>query len=386
MRPIINENENFLNHLITEMALCSSQVCGKETESTLKCPICLKEGRESVFCDQTCFRSCWSHHKFIHSQEDGKPYNPFPNFQYTGDLRPNYPLTPRKSVPKHIKLPDYAKDGKPYSEIKNDRLGKIPIMSEKDIEKIRKVSKFGREVLDAVARNIKPGVTTEELDVIIHRESVKRNCYPSTLNYYNYPKSFCTSVNEIICHGIPDQTKLKDGDIINLDVSLYYLGFHTDLNETYYVGDKAKSDPDIVRLVETTRECLDLAIKHVKPGVPFREYGNIIEAHATKNNVSVVRTYCGHGTNQLFHSQPNIPHYAKNKAIGIAKPGMIFTIEPMLCLGTYKDITWPDSWTSATQDGKYSAQFEHMLLVTEDGCEVLTARFDDSPGGPVARI
>lgn len=369
------------------MAICSSNVCGKETDSTLKCPICLKEGRESVFCNQTCFRSCWSHHKFIHSQPDGNnPYNPFPNFNYTGDLRPNYPLSPRRTIPKHIKQPDYAKDGKPYSELKNDRLGKIPIMSDKDIEKIRKVSRFGREVLDAVGRSVRPGITTDELDAIVHKETIKRNCYPSTLNYYNYPKSFCSSINEVICHGIPDQTKLRDGDIINLDISLYYLGLHTDLNETFYVGDKAKCDADIVRLVETTRESLDLAIKHIKPGVPFREYGNIIEAHATKNNCSVVRTYCGHGTNQLFHSQPNIPHYAKNKAIGIAKPGMVFTIEPMLCLGTYKDVTWPDNWTSVTEDGKYSAQFEHMMLVTEDGCEVLTARLEDSPGGPVERI
>lgn len=259
------------------------------------------------------------------------------------------------------------------------------MLTEKEIEKVRKVSKLGREVLDIVAGHVKPGVTTDELDAILHRESVKRNCYPSPLNYYNYPKSFCTSINEIICHGIPDQTALKDGDIINLDVSLYYLGFHTDLNETYYVGDKAKADPDTVRLVETTRECLDLAIKHVKPGVPFREYGNIIEAHATKNNCSVVRTYCGHGTNSLFHCQPNVPHYAKNKAIGIAKPGMVFTIEPMICLGTYKDVTWPDNWTSATADGRWSAQFEHMMVVTEDGCEVLTGRVEGSPGGAVTR-
>lgn len=368
------------------MAICASSVCGKETDSTLKCPICLKNNMESIFCDQTCFRTSWSQHKAIHPQDDGQVYNPFPNYNYRGDLRPCYPLTPKRSVPKHIKLPDYAKDGKPVSELKNDRLGKITILTEKEQEKIRKVGAYGREILDAVAKHVAPGITTDELDAILHKECIKRNCYPSPLNYFNFPKSFCTSVNEIICHGIPDQYKLKDGDIINLDVSIYYLGFHADLNETYYVGDKAKCDPDTVRLVETCREALDLAIKAVKPGLPVREIGNVIEEFATKNNVSVVKTYCGHGVNQLFHCQPNVPHYAKNKAIGICKPGMVFTIEPMLCLGTYKDTTWPDNWTSSTQDGKYSAQFEHMLLVTEDGCEVLSARKPDSPGGPIARI
>ncbi|CAD1813076.1 methionine aminopeptidase, type I [Candida parapsilosis] len=368
-------------------SVCAAPQCGKETNSMLKCPVCLQAGISSVFCDQNCFRSSYSIHKAIHKSDDGEEtYIPFPNFSYTGDLRPHYPLSPRRSIPKHIKLPDYAQHGKPISEIKNDRIGKIPVLTPKEITKIQKVSKVAREVLDITASHIQPGITTDELDEILHRECVKRNAYPSPLNYYNFPKSLCTSVNEVICHGIPDKTKLKDGDIINLDVTIYYMGFHSDLNETYYVGDKAKSDPDTVRLVETTRECLDLAIQAVKPGVAFRELGNIIEKHASENNCSVVRTYCGHGCGTLFHCQPNIPHYAKNKAIGIIKPGQVFTIEPMLNLGTYKDCTWPDKWTSTTQDGKRSAQFEHMLLVTEDGVEVLTARNENSPGGPIPRI
>ncbi|KAL6450291.1 MAP1 Methionine aminopeptidase 1 [Candida maltosa Xu316] len=367
--------------------ICAAPQCGKETQSALKCPVCLKDGISNVFCDQTCFRSSWSVHKSIHKPEDGsEEYNPFPNFEYTGDLRPHYPLTPRRSVPKHIKLPDYAQHGKPISEIKNDRVGKIPVLTPKEIEKIKKVAKISREILDITASHIKPGITTDELDAILHKECVKRNAYPSPLNYYNFPKSFCTSINEVICHGIPDKTKLQDGDIVNLDVTIYYLGFHSDLNETYYVGDKAKCNPEIVNLVETTREALDLAIKYVKPGIAFRELGNIIEKHASENNCSVVRTYCGHGCGELFHCQPNIPHYARNKAVGIAKPGQVFTIEPMLNAGTYKDVTWPDNWTSTTQDGKPSAQFEHMLLVTEDGCEVLTARTETSPGGPVPRV
>lgn len=193
----------------------------------------------------------------------------------------------------------------------------------------------------------------------------------------------CTSVNEVICHGIPDQRKLIDGDIINLDVSLYHEGYHGDLNETYYVGDKALADRDSVRVVETARECLDEAIKLVKPGMAFRDPGTVIEKHAKSKGCSVIKTYCGHGVNSLFHCAPNVPHYAKNKAVGIAKPGMTFTIEPMISLGTYKDKTWPDDWTSVTQDGSRTAQFEHTLLVTENGVEILTARFGDSPGGAV---
>jgi len=170
---------------------------------------------------------------------------------------------------------------------------------------------------------------------------------------------------------------------VNVDVTLYHGGFHGDLNETYYVGDKAKANPDAVRVVETARECLDQSIKLVKPGMLFRDAGNVIEKHAKNRNCSVVKSYCGHGINQLFHCAPNIPHYAKNKTVGAAKPGMCFTIEPMINIGTYRDKTWPDDWTSVTADGSLSAQFEHTLLVTEDGVEVLTARLPDSPGGPV---
>ncbi|KAF6071701.1 methionine aminopeptidase, type I [Candida albicans] len=350
-------------------SICAAPHCGKETESALKCPVCLKEGVSSVFCNQICFRSSWAIHKGIHKAEDGsEDYNPFPNFEFTGELRPHYPLTPKEPS---LNILNYSTMPKMVN----------PSVKSKTIESGKSL-----EVLDITASHVKPGITTDELDAILHKECVKRNAYPSPLNYYNFPKSLCTSINEVICHGIPDKTKLQDGDIINLDVTIYYLGFHADLNETYYVGDKAKCNPELVNLVETTRECLDLAIKHVKPGIAFRELGNIIEKHASENNCSVVRTYCGHGCGALFHCQPNIPHYAKNKAIGIAKPGQVFTIEPMLNVGTYKDLSWPDKWTAVTQDGKCSAQFEHMLLVTEDGCEVLSARTETSPGGPVPRI
>jgi methionyl aminopeptidase len=199
-----------------------------------------------------------------------------------------------------------------------------------------------------------------------------------------FPKSVCISPNEVICHGIPDQRVVLDGDIINLDVTLYHEGFHGDLNETYYVGDKAQADADSVRVVETARECLENAIGIVKPGMLFRDPGNVIEKHAKSRDCSVIKTYCGHGINQLFHTTPNIPHYAKNKAVGTAKAGMCFTIEPMISLGSHRDKTWPDDWTSVTVDGSRTAQFEHTLLVTEDGVEVLTARLPTSPGGPIS--
>lgn len=193
-------------------------------------------------------------------------------------------------------------------------------------------------------------------------------------------------MNEVICHGIPDQRPLLDGDIVNLDVSLWFDGYHADLNETYYVGEKARTNPDTVRLVETTRQCLDKAIAHAKPGVAFKEFGDIIEKHAKSQGLGVVKTYCGHGINTKFHGAPNVPHYAKNKAVGKLRPGMTFTIEPMVTLGNWRDQTWPDDWTSVTVDGRPSAQFEHTLLVTETGIEVLTARKADSPGGAVTMI
>jgi methionyl aminopeptidase len=205
----------------------------------------------------------------------------------------------------------------------------------------------------------------------------------------------------VVCHGIPDQRVLLDGDIVNLDISLYHGGYHADLNETYYVGDRAKADADSVRVVETTRECLDKAIELVKPGTPIREFGKVIEKHAKSKNCSVVATWGGHGINTEFHPPPWIPHYAKNRAVGVCKPGMTFTIEPILTLGKPREVYWPDNWTNVTVDGKRTAQFgaykksfhncrfyanvriEHTLLVTETGVEILTAANENSPGGPI---
>ncbi|KAH9224339.1 peptidase M24, structural domain-containing protein [Leptodontidium sp. 2 PMI_412] len=369
---------------------------------TLQCPTCLKLGiKDSFFCSQDCFKRSWSTHKALHKSKgnflsnfitpkvvsepdpDTGTYDPFPTFPYTGPLRPVYPLSERRKVPKTIQHPDYHKDGIPHSEQTFPGRTKIEILDKAGQEGMRKVCRLAREVLDIAATAAVPGVTTDYIDEIVHNACLERNSYPSPLNYGHFPKSVCTSLNEVICHGIPDQRVLVDGDILNIDVTLYHGGYHGDLNETYYIGDKAKADPDNVRVVEAARESLNEAIKAVKPGGLFREYGNIIEKHCKSKKCSVIRTYCGHGINSLFHCSPNIPHYAKNKAVGAAKEGMCFTIEPMVALGTYRDKTWPDDWTSVTQDGKRTAQFEHTLLVTADGVEVLTARFPDSPGGPI---
>lgn len=310
-------------------------------------------------------------------------FNPFPNFPYTGPLRPVYPLSAKRTIPKTIPHPDYAADGIPKTARSLLRPNKVELLDAKAQEGMRTVCRLAREVLDIAAAALRPGITTDEIDEIVHKACIERNSYPSPLNYNHFPKSVCTSVNEVICHGIPDKRVLLDGDIVNLDVTLYYKGYHGDLNETYYVGDRAHADPDSVRVVETARECLEAAIQLVKPGALYRDFGNVIEKHAKSRGCSVIRTYVGHGINSVFHAPPNIPHYAKNKAVGECKPGMTFTIEPMVALGKYRDVTWPDNWTSTTIDGKRTAQFEHTLLVTETGVEVLTARTASSPGGPI---
>ncbi|OAA44718.1 methionine aminopeptidase 1 [Beauveria brongniartii RCEF 3172] len=368
---------------------------------TLQCPTCLKLGhKDSFFCSQDCFKKSWGTHKSMHKSQSNilhhllapkaiSPdpatgfYNPFPSFPFAGKLRPVYPLSEHRTVPRSIPHPVWSEDGNPkYSRSLSSRT-KFEILDAKGIEAMRKVAKLAREVLDLAAAAAVPGVTTDYIDEIAHKACVERKSYPSPLNYNHFPKSCCTSVNEVICHGIPDKRVLLDGDILNIDVTLYHEGYHADLNETYYIGDRAKADPDNVRVVEAARECLDEAIKAVKPGVQIREFGNIIEKHAKIKDCSVIRTYCGHGIGKLFHCPPNVPHYAKNKTPGECKAGMTFTIEPMIALGKYRDITWPDNWTSTTIDGKRTAQFEHTLLVTEDGVEVLTARNENSPGGAI---
>ena len=216
---------------------------------------------------------------------------------------------------------------------------------------------------------VAPGVTTEELDWIAHQAYIERGAYPSTLNYHGYPKSICTSVNEVICHGIPDDRPLEDGDIVNIDVTAYLDGVHGDCNATFLAGDV---DPESRALVEVTRECRDLGILAVRPGRPLSDIGRAIELHASAHGYGVVRMFVGHGIGQQFHISPSVPHYYTAEASALMQPGMTFTIEPMITLGTWREKMWDNGWTAVTVDGRRTAQFEHTLVVTDDGADVLT--------------
>mmetsp|Transcript_46917 Transcript_46917/g.75094 ORF Transcript_46917/g.75094 Transcript_46917/m.75094 type:complete len:251 (+) Transcript_46917:143-895(+) len=240
---------------------------------------------------------------------------------------------------------------------------------------------LGRAVMDAVAAAIAPGVTTDALDRICHVMSVMNGAYPSPRNYMGFPKSLCTSVNEVVCHGIPDARPLEDGDIVNLDITVYLNGYHGDLNETYLVGTGAGDKPRAEsgkKLMATALESLELAIASCRPGMRFRDLGELIQGVGNNAGFGVVKDFCGHGIGSLFHCAPNVPHYARNKAVGVMKAGMTFTIEPMLNEGTHKCKHWPDGWTAVTADGGRSAQYEHTLAITASGVEVLTARTANS--------
>ncbi|CAG9320168.1 unnamed protein product [Blepharisma stoltei] len=338
--------------------------CG--SASTLRCPTCIKMWRpSSYFCSQDCFKRNWGAHKAKH--ED--------NITYTGPLRRGY-VTPMRTVPDHIEKPDYAVTGIPVSEHKARSDREIPVYSTEELDKIRYSSRLVRECLDLCHRMIRPGLTTEEIDIAVHEFCLSRNAYPSPLNYYHFPKSVCTSPNEVVCHGIPDSRPLQNGDIVNVDISIYYQGFHGDANETYLVGEVADSSKLLVR---TTYEALMKAIEACKPGVRYSEPGNIISKYVEERGFSVVRSYCGHGVGRMFHCAPTVPHYAKNKTPGIMRPGHVFTIEPMINMGNWRDQKWEDDWTAVTVDGQRSAQFEHTLLITETGVEILSGRLETSP-------
>jgi methionyl aminopeptidase len=278
-------------------------------------------------------------------------------------IRPGV-ISPMRSVPVHIPRPDYAETGRP------SRPGEMADVKSPDvIARMRRAGKAAAQVLEITSKAVRPGITTDELDAIAHEAYIQLGGYPSTLNYHGFPKSLCTSVNEVICHGIPDSRALEDGDIVNLDITIFLDGVHGDCSATFFVG---KVDPDSERLVRVTRECLDLGIAAVKPGRPISDIGKAIEDHATKHGMSVVRAYCGHGIGERFHSSLQIPHYYEPDAKTIMQPGMTFTIEPMINLGNWQHRTWDDGWTAVTADGSRSAQFEHTLLVTEQGAEILT--------------
>ena len=277
-------------------------------------------------------------------------------------LRPGR-VGPMRSVPDGIPRPPYAESGEAM------RRSEDVVKDADTIERMRRAGRAAAEVLEIGAAMIAPGVTTDEIDAVVHEAYIERGGYPSTLNYHGYPKSLCTSVNEVICHGIPDDRPLRDGDIVNLDVTIYLDGVHGDTNATYAVGTIT---PAARRLVDVTRECLDLGIEAVRPGRPFFDIGRAIEAHATANGYDVVRAFVGHGIGEQFHTDLQIPHYYEPRMQRLMEPGMTFTIEPMISMGTGMHRIWPDDWTAVTADGTPCAQFEHTLVVTDDGVEILT--------------
>jgi methionyl aminopeptidase len=240
------------------------------------------------------------------------------------------------------------------------------------IERMRRAGKAAAEILAAAGEQVRPGVTTDEIDAFVHELTIAKGGYPSPLNYGSsnkYPKSLCTSVNEVICHGIPDDRPLEEGDIVNLDVTIYLDGVHGDCNATFGVGD---IDAGSARLIEVTRECLERGIAAAGPGLPFNGIGKAIEEHAHAHHFGVVRDFVGHGIGEQFHTELQIPHYFEPRLSAVMEAGMTFTIEPMITAGTWQARVWDDGWTAVTADGSRTAQFEHTVLVTDDGVEVLT--------------
>ena len=254
----------------------------------------------------------------------------------------------------------------------------------KSADVIERMRRTGREAADTLAMLgalCQPGVTTDEIDVACHDEAIRRQSYPSPLEYPGgggappYPKSLCTSVNEVICHGIPDDRPLADGDIINLDVTLYKEGVHGDTNATFYVG---AVDDLSRRLVVATRDSLLYGIEAARPGEPINAIGRAIQDHAESKGFGVVRDFVGHGIGEQFHTDLQICHYYHPRLTDPIEPGMTFTIEPMITAGSWQARLWGDGWTAATMDGSRTAQFEHTILITDDGAEILTTPTDTS--------
>ena len=282
--------------------------------------------------------------------------------QSTEHIRPGR-VSPMRNVPTDIPRPPYAETGVPV------RIPESHVRTPEVIERMRRAGREAAQVLQTVAAAIAPGVTTDELDALCHEEIIRRGAYPSPLNYGGFPKSLCTSVNEVICHGIPDDRPLVDGDIVNLDVTIYLDGVHGDTNATFPVG---QIDEESAQLIDVTRECLDRGIAAVHPGRPISDIGRAIQHHAESHGYGVVRAFVGHGIAEQFHTDLQIPHYFDQRATTIIEPGMTFTIEPMITLGAWQHHMWDDDWTAVTVDRRRTAQFEHTLLVNDDGVEILT--------------
>ncbi len=251
----------------------------------------------------------------------------------------------------------------------------IIIKTESEIEKMRAAGKLAAEVLEMIAPYVVPGVTTNELDKICHDYIVNvQKAIPAPLNYHGFPKSICTSVNQQVCHGIPCEKKLKSGDIVNIDITVIKDDYHGDTSKMFCLGD---TSPHAKRLVKITQESMFRGIEQVKPGTTLGDIGHAIQKYAETNRYSVVREFCGHGIGKKFHEEPQVLHYGKSGEGERLEAGMIFTIEPMLNLGKRHVKVLTDGWTAVTKDRSLSAQWEHTILVTKDGYEILTLRKEE---------
>src|SRR3954468_19549056 len=271
--------------------------------------------------------------------------------------------TPRRDVPSSIARPEYVDKPAPKRDTGNG------VRTPEVIEAMRIASRIAAQALEEGGKAVKPGATTDDIDKVVHEFLLDHHAYPSTLGYKRFPKSCCTSLNEVICHGIPDSTVIQDGDIVNIDVTAYIGGVHGDTNATFLAG--AVSEEDRL-LVERTREATMRAIKAVRPGRELNVVGRVIESYAKRFGYGVVRDFTGHGIGRSFHSGLVVLHYDEPNVHMILEPGMTFTIEPMITLGTIDYDMWDDGWTVVTKDRKKTAQFEHTVLVTADGSEILT--------------
>jgi methionyl aminopeptidase len=271
-------------------------------------------------------------------------------------------ISPPRRVPAGIPVPEYVGRKRP-------RLGEPDVKDAETIEAMRVAGRIAAQALAEVGRHVRPGITTDELDRVGHEFLVSHGAYPSTLGYRGYPKSLCTSLNEVICHGIPDDTVIADGDIVNIDITAYIGGVHGDTNATFLAGDV---DEESRLLVERTREAMLRGVRAVAPGRPLNAIGRVIESYARRFGYGVVRDFTGHGIGRTFHSGLVVPHFDDPNVDVVMEPGMTFTIEPMLTLGTIDYEIWPDGWTVVTGDRKRTAQFEHTVLVTDHGHEILT--------------
>ena len=272
-------------------------------------------------------------------------------------------ISPLRPVPASIPRPEYVGKAGPAPYTGGD------VHDAETVERIRASGRLASRAIDAAEAAIRPGVTTDELDRIVHEFLVAHDAYPSTLGYRGFPKSSCTSVNEVVCHGIPDDTVLVEGDLINIDVTAFKDGVHGDLNRTMIVGEAPQATVD---LVDRTREALRRGIRVVAPGRRVNVIGRAIESYAARFGYGVVRDYTGHGVGPAFHSGLIIPHYDAPQHDDVIEVGMVFTIEPMLTLGGIEADIWSDDWTVTTRDKSLTAQFEHTLVVTERGADILT--------------